>query len=165
MKRERLEEFKNKWSKSNPKMYEYVNTQWLNGVFSNWQIFLNDPGYANTNSNLESFNSSFKRDYTIITACNKIFECIVEYSTSAENVFHFVPRFDKSVKERALVVDPKCFIRTGKCNMKVIYKGESSQYTIRLDDERCYKNCSCNCVFFIKWAICKHVVAYSNVTT
>ncbi len=90
-----------------------VNTQWLYGVFSNWQIFLNDPGYANTNSNLESFNSTFKRDYTkhfkcsIITSCNKIFECIIEYSTSADNIFHLVPRFDKSIRERALSIDPK----------------------------------------------------------
>ena len=30
--------------------------------FNCWQIFRNLPGYANTNSNIESFNATMKRD-------------------------------------------------------------------------------------------------------
>jgi hypothetical protein len=59
----RLEEFRFKYKKHEDVM-AYMEAQWLNGVFSKWQIYCNDPGYANTNSNLESFNSTFKRDYT-----------------------------------------------------------------------------------------------------
>ena len=167
--KERLANFKNEWRDREPEMFKYVNEQWLQGFFNNWKIFRNDPGYANTNSNIESFNASFKRDYTkhfkcsIITICNKIFECIVEYSTSPENVFYSSPRFDPEVKEEAKLVDPKCFIKVGKNTKKIIYRGETSEYTVRLDDERCFKCCSCNCSSFIKWAICKHVVAYSNI--
>ena len=92
-----------------------------------------------TNSNIESFNASFKRDFTkrsklsIISACNKIFECINQYSNSPENVFHTEPRYVSEVKRKAQLIDSKCFIKMGKAKKKLIYKGESSEYTIRLD--------------------------------
>ena len=31
------------------------------------------------------------------------------------------------------------------------------------DDIRCHKSLSCNCVEFVKWALCYHVVAYSHI--
>ena len=47
-------------------------------------------------------------------------------------------------------------------NGKVLYTGHNNAtYIIRLNDERCYKGCSCTCSGFIKWAICHHLVAYS----
>ena len=55
---------------------------WFDSVFNKWQIFCNDPGYANTNSNIESFNATFKREYTkyykcsMLSACHKILNCI-----------------------------------------------------------------------------------------
>ena len=44
-------------------LFTYVNTQWLTGVFNKWMIFNNEPGWANTNSNIESFNAVIKRDF------------------------------------------------------------------------------------------------------
>ena len=35
-------------------------------------------------------------------------------------------------------------------------------FFLATDDKRCYKSVSCNCVPSIKWALCSHVVAYSN---
>ena len=72
-------------------------------------MFCNDPGYSNTNSNIESFNATFKREYTIyykctmLAACRKIFNCIRDYSDSSQkrNVFNKMPRFDKEIKEKA----------------------------------------------------------------
>ena len=79
-----------------------------------------------------------------------------------KNVFYNSPAFDKEIKEQAKDILPSCFKRVGKSLKKVIYHGHSSTYVIRLDDERCYKSCSCSCSTFIKWALCRHVVAYSN---
>jgi len=83
-----------------------MEAQWLTGSFSNWQIFCNDP-HANTNSNIESFNATFKRDYTKffkctkLTAVKKLFSCIVDYSNRADtmNTFWESPQFDKDIKE------------------------------------------------------------------
>ena len=41
---------------------ECFQTQWLVAPFNRWQIFRNLPGYANTNSNIESFNATVTRD-------------------------------------------------------------------------------------------------------
>jgi hypothetical protein len=169
--KERLDEFKEKWNEHEA-MMTYMNEQWFTGVFNQWQIYLNDPGYANTNSNNESFNSTFKSDYTkfckcsILSACKKILECITYYSNSANNVWNTCPRYDKDLKERAKAIDFSCFIKVGgkKSPKSYIYKGPSSQYEIKLDDQRCFKSISCSCPYFIKWAICKHLIAYSNMT-
>ena len=37
-----------------------------------------------------------------------------------------------------------------------------TKYVIALNDPNCYANCSCSCGYFLKWAICHHVVAYSH---
>lgn len=168
---ERLVMLRKKYSEYSAAM-EYMEKQWLSGPFSNWQIFRNNPGYANTNSNIESFNASFKRDYTKFFKCsmyssvNKIFECIIEYSNAAQNHFYDSPSFDKNLKKKALSINAQCFKRMGtKSSKKVLYTGESGiSYVISMDDTRCYKSWSCNCSTFIKWALCRHVIAYSNST-
>jgi hypothetical protein len=100
----------------------------------------------------------------MLSACNKIFECIVDYSNAAQdmNVFYDSPAFDKDIKEQAKLIQSSCFKKIGKSLKKVTYSDANCTYEIRLDDERCYKSCSCSCSTFIKWALCRHVVAYSN---
>jgi len=44
-----------------------------------------------------------------------------------------------------------------------IYKGPTSQYEIKLDDQRCFKSISCSCRYFIKWLF-EHLIANSNMT-
>jgi hypothetical protein len=41
-------------------VHDYITKQWLETRFSRWQIFHSPPGYANTNSNIESFNKQIK---------------------------------------------------------------------------------------------------------
>ena len=53
--KDNLRLFKSKFSESEPEIYAYFENQWLTGNFNKWQIFRNDPGFANTNSNIESF--------------------------------------------------------------------------------------------------------------
>jgi hypothetical protein len=97
-------------------------------------------------------------------ACLKIFDCIGDYSNKADerNHFHESPEYDESVRKYADYIAKTSFKKTGLYSKKVIYKGTESTFEINLDDGRCYKRCSCNCSYFIKWAICSHVVAYSN---
>ena len=75
-------EFKTKYKKNYGTAYKYCSG-WFEGMWSNWQIFCNKPGHANTNSNIESFNRVIKIDFTnnrrmpMKTAIGKIFEQIV----------------------------------------------------------------------------------------
>ena len=91
--------FEKKYKKIAPKMLKYIKEQWLE-KYNNWQIFRNPPGYANTNSNIESFNASIKRDFTfrkklsVYVAVNKIKEIVHYYSVNKE-IFHTIPKFYK----------------------------------------------------------------------
>ena len=82
-------------------MLKYIKEQWLE-KYNNWQIFRNPPGYANTNSNIESFNASIKRDFTfrkklsVYVAVNKIKEIVHYYSVNKE-IFHTIPKFNKKI--------------------------------------------------------------------
>ena len=46
-------------------MYDHIYNTWINTTdhTCKWQIFRNKPGFANTNSPLESFNSRLKTDF------------------------------------------------------------------------------------------------------
>jgi len=59
---ERLRAFKKNYKHANTrKAYDYMTKQWIdNEKFNKWQIFHSPPGYANTNSNIESFNRQIK---------------------------------------------------------------------------------------------------------
>ena len=56
---ERIVEWKKDWVGEH-QVYKYICNQWLQGRWTNWQIFHTPPGYANTNSNIESFNAQIK---------------------------------------------------------------------------------------------------------
>ena len=75
------------------------------------------------------------------------------------NKWFSLPAFDPSIKEAASLIDPKSFKH--KSVSTVAYTGTKTKQTIKLDDTRCYKSCSCSCYNFNKWGICSHVVAYS----
>ncbi len=86
-----------------------MNKVWFNSVFNNLQMFCNDPGYANTNSNIESFNATFRREYTkyykctMLAACRKIFNCIRDYSDYSQKETFLIKYLDlikKSKKKR-----------------------------------------------------------------
>ena len=69
-----------------PELLSYMKSQWFEGKFCKWQIFRTPPGFATTNSNIESFNSVIKRDFTsrkrqsIMNAINIINEIVIYYS-------------------------------------------------------------------------------------
>ena len=98
----------------------------------------------------------------MISSCTKLFNCIIYYSQTNNNIWHQSPKFDQKVKDRALKLGKKCFSKLGKTGKKFRYSGVKNVHDIRTDDKRCYKLCSCNCSGFVKWALCPHIVAYSN---
>jgi len=48
------------WKSASKAWYKYLREQWINSRFNCWQIYHSPPGYANTNSNIESFNRQIK---------------------------------------------------------------------------------------------------------
>jgi len=165
-----LSTFEDKYSTHHHAMFEYFDKQWIEGVFNNWQIYQNEPGFCNTNSNMESFNATVKRDFTkrfqmsILKTLRILSDLTNYYSKPKNNTFNYTPRssghFFTETKLRAERIAKKCFVTK---DAKVFYTGANNNFKLRLDDTRCHKKFSCNCSNFIKWAICLHVVAYSNL--
>ena len=159
-------EFKEKYSERYREMYLYIEEQWLTGVWTSWQIFCNRPGQANTNSNIESFNATIKRDFTfgdkmpLIKCLHTIGDIISYYSTNPID-FEVCPAYNSKIHRKALTLDESNFksIRV----KRITYTGKNNKYLINLDAKNCSGNCSCTCKLFLKYAICIHVVAYSRI--
>ena len=94
------------------------------------------------------------------TAISKIFEQIVYYSTSGPE-FDLMPKYNNKTKELAFSLEKNNFkaIRRNQ----IIYKGKQNKYKLFLNDERYHNRCSCECAYFIKHAVCMHLVGYSNL--
>ena len=101
-----LELFKEKWNRKATKAeYNYMAT-WFSGRWCNWQIFHNPPGYPNTNYNIESFNATIKRDfslrkrYSVFGSVNVIIKMIIYYSTH-KKTFQTTSKFNENNHNRA----------------------------------------------------------------
>ena len=82
------------------------------------------------------------------------------YSKEDNNKYNYIPRYQLDIKEAASILTKNHFVTK---NAMISYTGTSNTFKLRLDDHRCYKKFGCDCGSFIKWAICIHVVAYSNL--
>jgi hypothetical protein len=159
-------EFKKFYSKKFPDMYEYINAQWFSSDFNKWQIFRNNPGFANTNSNIESFNNVIKRDFTgrrklsVKVALDKINDMIEYYSTNYLE-FQFKPAFDRKMLSNAKKLSDSNFKKIK--SDKISYKGSKNNHVIKLNDRECFKNYSCNCRTFLKSGVCTHLLGYSII--
>jgi len=160
--------FRKKYSKSEPEMYEYCES-WFTGEWSNWMIYHSKPGLANTNSNIESFNNVLKRDYferrkvPMRTALTKLIECIVYYSTEFSE-FKIQPLIKPNVLKlaRGYSKDNYKIVRRNK-NL-VEYNGLSgSKYSLMFNSKNYHLGFGCSCPFFVKSAICSHIVGYDLV--
>ena len=146
-------------------MYEYC-ASWFEGVWSNWQIYHTRPGCANTNSNIESFNRSVKRftdrkKMNMTAALNKLINIIVYYSTEFPE-FEQKPKYNKKTKEIADLYTKSNFVVIRKD--KIRCTGRNSTYILILNDKKSDILCSCTCKYFVKSAVCAHLVAYSNLS-
>lgn len=165
---ENKKEFKKKYQKSHPQVYDYCAT-WFDGPWCNWQIFRNRPGQANSNSNIESFNNVIKLDLNrkrlpMKAAILAIFEQIVYYSTE-DKIFEKIPKFNRHTRELADSLIKSNFkqIRKDRIIFTNTFNGKKSKYTLTINDSKYLNNCSCECKYFVKHAVCMHLVAYSNL--
>ena len=160
--------FKTKYSKYT-EIYSYIEKQWFNvtfkGDFTKWQIFRNPPGFANTNSNIESFNATIKRDFTgrkklkINSALQKL-DQIIHYYSNDSIIFMLQPIASKKMVQIANRLVKTCFQKIR--GNRVAYTGKNNKFILNLENNSCYKSLSCSCQNFLKSAICIHVYAYSK---
>ena len=145
-------------------------TEWFSGDFTNWQIFHSPPGFATTQACIESFNSTFKGDYTnykklnIKEAIEAVDKCIVYYGNKVSKKSYMkCPKFNKKLLSLSKHLSHSNFKKMNK--NKVKYVGTKNQFVINLNDNRkgCYNKASCSCSNFLKHAICHHLVAYVNL--
>ena len=72
------------------------------------------------------------------------------------NIYQSCPAFNLYIKDKVLTVPASCFKLITK-DKTVAYSEQVNKQTLRLDDIRCHKSLSCNCIKFFKWALCYHV--------
>ena len=113
---ERLSAFKKKYEHINTrKAYDYMAKQWINNEkFNKWQIFHSPPGYANTNSNIESFNRQIKgftqkKKLSVFGMIDKCCEMVHFYSTEQAGRFNEYPKFKTKLNEAAFIIDKSLF--------------------------------------------------------
>lgn len=92
-----------------PQFVEYFRKQWIFGKFRNWQIFLTPPGYAHTNSPIESHNRTIKDHFTVRTVFHlipAIESCLNLVSYESKNLKKIVDsgRVTRAMKDLAEVI-------------------------------------------------------------
>jgi hypothetical protein len=99
----------------------------------------------------------------MLSGLRKIIDCASDFGNTAliKNQFINTPEFDKVIKIKAKEIKRNKFTRMRRDALKILYTGyNETKYILKLDDEPCFNNWSCECSRFIKWALCHHVVAY-----
>ena len=155
----KVKEFKDNYShKSLKEVRNYVCIQWLdNPKWSKWQIYHSLPGYANTNSNLESFNRQIKiftlrKKLSVFGMVNKCEDMIHYYSSQQRESFHIIPKYKENLNNVAIKMDKSVFKKIS--SLKILYK---EKYLINKIEK------TCSCAQFLKKAICIHSLAYSHL--
>jgi transposase-like protein len=94
--KKRWEVIGRRWSKNFKWFYDYFVKYWIKKN-NHWRIYDSPPGYAKTNSPIESFNSSIKRDFTnrkrssVLGFITKM-AAIIKYYSDDQRVFATVPK-------------------------------------------------------------------------
>ena len=165
--RDNIEKFKTKYYKRHRACYDYC-ASWFYGPWSNWQIYHNKPGQANTNSNIESFNNVIKKKYTnrrklrLKAALIAIGKLILSYSTEPLD-FEIYPKFCKKTKSSADKLGERNFKKIGKNKYKYESLITDNSSIIMTNCPQCHNTCSCTCKTFVKDGVCLHVVALSSL--
>ncbi len=154
---DRVDKFHNYYK--NKKIYkpvhDYITKQWLVTRFSRWQIFHTSPGYANTNSNIESFNKQIKlftskKKLSVFSMVDKVDEMIQYYSIH-QKTFNEFPHYNEKLNELAVACDKGLFKKIDY--KRFMYKN----WTINRSEK------ACSCRMFLKKAICPHALAFSHL--
>ncbi len=126
-------------------------------------IYHTPPGFANTNSPIESFNATIKRDFFMrkrlsVLGCALKLEDVIKYYSSNDIEFHRYPKFVEAYQKKASLKTIKDFIPTGKKIFKLLSSVKKwGDHIINVEKK------SCSCPLYLKRAICIHSLAYSNL--
>jgi hypothetical protein len=155
---ERVEAFRTKYkTKRTRKVYDYMCKQWIdNHRFNKWQIYHSPPGFANTNSNIESFNRQIKgftqkRKLSIFGMVDKCCEMVQYYSTEQGERWNIYPKFSTKLNEASIKLDKGSFKKIA------VNKFSFKKWVINKTEKKC------SCRGFCKHAICQHSLAFSHM--
>jgi hypothetical protein len=157
-----------KYEKNHRDMYDYIYNSWINTKdhTCNLQIFRNRAGFANTNSNLESFNARLKTDFfnrivrTIGGVLLVFIEELIPYLSDNCKKFKTYPKYVKKTEIKALTLTKENFSKKDKNSY--LYQGKSNRFTIKLNvSAKYHSNVSCECASFVKNGVCLHLVGFS----
>jgi hypothetical protein len=141
--------------------YNYVKKQWLDSSFNKWQNFRTPPGYAATNSPIESYNATIKRDYTLrkrlsVGALLARFATIVQVeSHDIAKKFSLVPAYNNKLKDLVEKLVKDKFLKMNVAN-HYKFNGARHKYVLNI------MNCTCSCSYYLKYMVCAHLAAFSN---
>ena len=146
----------------------------MNGTFCKWQLFQTPPGFAMTNSSLESYDE-IKRLYTDrktfaiqpllpILASSLTYEAVKEHKSYNSTI----AKASQISKARWLLNSVYCVLTlksskliAGKRLVTYSYSYKSvNKYEIEVSEEcKCYECCCCNCSYFLDKGMCVHLLA------
>lgn len=142
-------------------LYEYIRVQWYDSRFNNWMIYHTPAGLANTNSNIESFNATIKRNFffnrkrlSVYGATLKLKE-LIKYYSKTNIPFHTIPRYEEKLHKKANLKLVSDFIPIGSKHFKILSRYGDHKISI--------VNKSSTCPIWLKKAICVHTLACSNL--
>ena len=152
------------WCNSEPQFATYFDSQWNpNDSFNKWKIFCSEPGVACTNNAIESFNKTFKKNYTFGTrhSLPALVDIIME-----KLIFNLSMDIINGRKAYEVRRKPTSTVRR-KCNAisdetYTIRKNEMLYYFTKRENNHQHTvdlgNVNCTCRFFMKHAYCKHLL-------
>ena len=93
-------------------------------------------------------------------SCEKNFEIIVYYSTEYHE-FEEKPKYSKLTREVSAYYTKASFEQIRQ--HRISCRGRYSKHILLLKDKASISGVSCTCKYFVKSAVCAHLVAYSNI--
>ncbi len=126
-------------------------------------IYHTPPGFANTNSNIESFNATIKRDFFMrkrlsVLGCALKLEDVIKYYSSNDIEFNRYPKFNQDIQNKASLKCIKDFEPIGKRCFRLT--GSTKLWGDHIVNQ---ETKSCSCPIYLKKGICTHSLAYSNL--
>ena len=141
---------------------KYFTEQWLDSVFSKWQIYHSPAGFATTNSGIEGFNGVLKSVFTerevlpiydvVELLRDKLFPTLI----TSPNEFKLQRLANKEMNEAASLIETRRekFIQVTPHTMSY---NNSKPYIIDT------LNKTCTCKYYFKFKLCGHVIVACRI--
>lgn len=155
---EKYVELRENFSEVAPKFISYFKDNWLKGNFNRWKIYSSPPGYSSTNSPLESFNNSIKRDHTQRKQLSvlEFLKCairMVEFYSVNKKDFLMEPKISSQMKKQSKIFAKKEFYNRLEPGVYEFDNEDGYHGTFKLNSRLRY----CSCKYYLKYKICSHL--------